>query len=61
VRSPDPGFPPHRALSLRADYEQSVVTDEDVALLHEHDHIVSSPAAGLFASRNRTRSHPGAN
>jgi len=49
------------ALGLFADYEQSVVDDEDVAWLREHDHIVNPPAAGSLANRKRTSSRPAAN
>jgi len=49
------------ALGLFADYEQSVDADEDVAWLHEHDHIVNPPAAGSLAYRKRTSSRPAAN
>jgi hypothetical protein len=51
----------NRALGLFADYEQSVVADEDVAWLREHDHIVNPPAAGSLANRKRTSSRPAAN
>jgi hypothetical protein len=50
-----------RALDLFADYEQSVVADEDVAWLRELDHIVNPPAEGSLANRKRTSSHPAAN
>jgi len=49
------------AHGLLADYEQRVVADEDVACLHEHDHIVNPPAAGSLANRKRTSSRPAAN
>jgi len=49
------------ALGLFADYEQSVVADEDVAWLREHDYIVNPPAAGSLANRKRTCSSPAAN
>jgi len=48
----------NRACSLFADYEQSVVADEDVAWLREHNHIVNSPAAGSLANSKRASSHP---
>jgi len=51
----------NRALGLFADYEQSVVADEDVAWLREHHHIVNPPAAGSLANRKRTSSRPAAN
>ena len=51
----------NRALGRFADYKQSVVADEDVAWLREHDHIVNPPAAGSLANRKRTRSRPAAN
>jgi len=51
----------NHALGLFADYEQSIVTDEDVAWLQEHDHIVNPPAAGSLANRKRTSSYPAAN
>jgi hypothetical protein len=51
----------NRALGLFADYEQSVVADEDVAWLPEHDHIVNSPAAGSLANWKLTQSRPAAN
>jgi len=41
--------------------EPSVVTDDDVAWLHEHDRILYPPAAGSLANRKRTSSHPAAN
>jgi len=44
----------NRALGLFSDYEQSVVADEDVAGLREHDHIVNPPAAGSLANSKRT-------
>jgi hypothetical protein len=50
-----------RALGLFADYEQSVVADEDVAWLHAYDQIVNPPAAGSLANRKRTYSRPAAN
>jgi hypothetical protein len=45
---------------LFANCEQSVVSDEDVAWLREHDHIVNSPAAGSFANGKPTSSRPAA-
>jgi hypothetical protein len=51
----------NHALGLFADYKQSVVADEDVAWLPEHDHIVNPPAAGSLANRMRTSSRPAAN
>jgi len=50
----------NRAVGLFADYEQSVVADEDVAWLREHDHILNPPAAGSLANRKRTSSRPAA-
>jgi len=50
-----------RALGLCADYEQSVVADEDVAWLPELNHIVNPPAAGSLANWKRKRSRPAAN
>jgi len=35
-----------RALGLFANYERSIVADDDVARLHEHYHIVNTPATG---------------
>jgi hypothetical protein len=49
------------ALGLFAHDEQSVVADEDVASLREHDYIVNPPAAGSLANIERTSSRPGAN
>jgi len=49
------------ALGLFADYKKSVVADEDVAWLREHDHIVNPPAAGSLANRKCTSSRPAAN
>jgi len=51
----------NRALGLFADYEQSVVADEDVAWLRKHHHIVNPPAAGSLANRKHTSSCPAAN
>jgi len=51
----------NRALGSFADYEQSLVADEDVAWLWEHNHIVNPPAAGSLANRKCTSSHPAAN
>jgi len=51
----------NRALGLFADYEQSIVADEDVAWLRQHNHIVTVPAAGPLANRKRTSSRPAAN
>jgi len=51
----------NRAHGLFADYEQSVVADEDVAWLCKHHHIVNPPAAGSLANRKRTSSRPAAN
>jgi len=51
----------HRALGLFADYGQCVVADEDVAGLHQHDHIVDPPAAGSFAYRKHINNRQGAN
>ena len=49
------------ALGLFADDEQSVVADEDVAWLCEHNHIVNPPTASSLANRKRTSSRPAAN
>jgi len=46
---------------LFADYEQSVVADEDVAWLREHNNIENPPTAGSLANRKRTSSRPAAN
>jgi len=51
----------NHALGLFADCEQSIVTDEDVAWLREHDHIVNPPSAGSLAYRKCTSSRPAAN
>jgi len=51
----------NHALGLFANYEQSIVADEDVPWLPEHDHIVNPPAAGSLANRKRTSSRPAAN
>jgi hypothetical protein len=51
----------NRALGLFADYEQSVIADEDVAWLREHDYIVKLPTADSLANRKRTSSCPAAN
>ena len=51
----------NRALGPVADDEQSLVADEHVAWLREHDHILNSPAAGSLANRQRTSSLPAAN
>jgi len=48
------------ALGPFADYEQSVVADEDVSWLHDHDHIVNPPAAGSLANTKHTSSCPAA-
>lgn len=37
-------------------YEQSSVADENVAWLHEHDHIVNPPGAAPFANRKHSSS-----
>jgi len=51
----------NHTLSICTEYEQSVVTDEDVAWLHKYDHIVNPPAADSLAKEKRTSSHPAAN
>jgi len=51
----------NRALSLVADYEQSVIDVKDVALLREHNHNVHPPAAGSLGNWKRTGSRPAAN
>jgi len=50
----------NHALGLFTDYEQSVVADEVVAWLREHNHIVNPPAAGSLANRKCTSSCPAA-
>jgi len=49
------------ALGPFADYEQSLVADEDVAWQCKYDQILNLPAAGSFANRKRTSSHSAAN
>jgi hypothetical protein len=49
------------AFGVITNYEQSVVTDEDVAWLHEYNHMVYRPAAGSLANRKHTNSRPPAN
>jgi len=49
------------AFGLIADYEQSVVADEHVAWLYEHNNIGNPAAAGSLANRNCITSHPAAN
>jgi hypothetical protein len=49
------------ALGLFADYDQSIVADEDVAWLCEHDHIVNPPTADSLANRNHISSRQAAN
>jgi len=39
------------ALGLFADYEQSLVANQDEAWICKHDHIVDPPAVGSFANR----------
>jgi hypothetical protein len=51
----------NRALGLFADYEQSFVTNGDMAWLPEHDHIVNHPTLGSLGKRKSTNSYPGAN
>ena len=51
----------NRALVLFADFEQTVVADEDVAWLRKQDHIVKPPTAGSLPITKRTSSHPAAN
>jgi len=51
----------NHALGLCANYKQSHVAYEDVALLREHDHIDNAPAVGSLANRMRTSSRPAAN
>jgi len=51
----------NHALGLFANYKQSVVADEDVACLHEHNHIVNPPAVGSLANRKCTSNRPAAN
>jgi hypothetical protein len=46
------------ALGLFADYEQSLVANEDVAWQRKHKHIVNPLAAGFLANRMRVCSHP---
>jgi len=50
----------NHALSLFADYEQSVVSDENVALLYVYDDIVISSTAGCLMNRNHQCSCPAA-
>jgi len=49
------------ALSLCADYDQSVVAYEDVASQREHDNIVNPPPADCLANRKRKSSRLAAN
>jgi len=49
------------AFGLFPDYDQSLITDEDVAWLRKHDHIVNPPAAGCLANKKRTSRRPAAN
>ena len=49
------------ALGLFADYEQSVIAGDNMAWLHEHNHIVNPPAAGSLANRKRKSSRLAAN
>jgi hypothetical protein len=51
----------NHALGLLAIYEQSVVADEDVAWLCDHDHIVNPSTAGSLANRQCASSRPAAN
>jgi hypothetical protein len=39
------------ALRLFADYQQRLIAAEDVAWLPDHEHTVSTPAAGSLANR----------
>jgi len=50
----------NRTLGLFAEYEQSVVADEDEAWLCMHDHIVNLPAACSLANRKHTSCRPAA-
>jgi len=52
---------PYCAFGLLADYEQSIVTDEDVAWLPKHNHIVNPPTVSSLANRKPTSSCPAAN
>jgi len=49
-----------RALGLFPYYKQSVVADENVVRLRQHDHIVNPPAAGSLTTGKRTGRHRGA-
>ena len=44
-----------------ADYEHSVVTDDDVASHHWHEHVGNTPTAGSLGNRMRPSSSLGAN
>jgi hypothetical protein len=50
----------NHALSLFADYEQSVVSDENVASLYVYDDIVISSTAGCLMNRSHQCSCPAA-
>jgi len=50
----------NRDVGLFADYQQSIVGDEDLSRLPEHDQIVNPPAAGSLANTKSTSSHPAA-
>jgi hypothetical protein len=51
----------NRALGLLANFEQSVVAEENVAWLWEHDPIVNPAAAGCLAIGKRISGRPAAN
>jgi len=51
----------NNGLGLFADYEQSIVADENVAWLREHDHIVNPASAGYLANIKHTVRRPAAN
>lgn len=50
----------HHPLGLFVDDEQRIIADEDVALLHEHNHFRKPPAAGALATSKGTGSIPAA-
>jgi len=51
----------NRAPGLFAHYKESVVADDDVALLHEHDHIMNPLAVGSLANTKCSSSRPATN
>jgi len=50
-----------RAYGLLANNEQSLVADENVTWLRQHNFIVNPAAAASLADRNGTSSHPAEN